>query len=120
MVRIDSMSFGVIGIEGKKYRIRDVAIFPDGVVRRRKCGRWLLNHHKYEKEDIVDLVAAGAETVVIGTGIYTGVKLSEDVREHANESQCELLDISSREVMQKFNEQVDLGKKVGALIHVLC
>ncbi|MFC2027526.1 MTH938/NDUFAF3 family protein [Chloroflexota bacterium] len=120
MVRIDSMSFGVIGIEGKKYRIRDVAIFPDGVVRRRKISRWLANHHKYRKEDIAELVASGAEMVVIGTGIYSGVKLTNDMREFINESQCELLDSSSHEVIQKFNEQVDLGKKVGALIHVLC
>jgi hypothetical protein len=120
LIKIDSVSFGVIVIKGKKYRMRDVVILPDGTVQRRKFSRWLSSHHKYGKEDIVDLVAVGAETVVIGTGIYSGVKLTEDMREYANESKCELVDLPSRDAIQKFNEQKNLGKRVGALIHMLC
>lgn len=120
LIKIDSVSFGVIVIKGKKYRMRDVVIFPDGTVQRRKFSRWFSSHHKYGKEDIVDLVAVGAETVVIGTGIYSGVKLTEDMREYANEFKCELVDLPSRDALQKFNEQVDSEHRVGALIHILC
>lgn len=114
------MGFGVIVIDGNKYQMRDVVIFPDGTVRRRKFGLWLASHHKYEKEDITELIAAGAETVVIGTGIYSGVKLTEDMREYANESKCELVDLPSRKAIQIFNEKGNIGNKVGALIHILC
>ena len=100
--------------------MRDVVIFPDGTVQRRIFSRWLSSHHMYGKEDIVDLVAVGAETVVIGTGIYSGVKLTEDMREYANEFKCELVDLPSRDALQKFNEQVDSEHRVGALIHMLC
>ena len=120
MAKINSVSFGVIVIDGKKYRMRDVVILPDGAVRRRKIGRWLASHHKYEKEDITELIAAGAETVVIGTGIYSGVKLTEGMREYANESKCELVDLPSRQAIQIFDEKENLGIKVGALIHILC
>ncbi len=120
MVKINSVSFGVIVIEGKKYRMRDVVIFPDGTVQRREFSRWLSSHHKYGKDDITKLIAAGAEMVVIGTGIYSGVKLTEGMREYINESKCELVDLPSRDAIQKFNEQVDSEHRVGALIHILC
>ncbi len=37
MAKIDELAFGSIVIEGKKYR-RDVLIFADGMVKKRKTG----------------------------------------------------------------------------------
>lgn len=95
-------------------------ILPDGTIKRRKFGRWLASHHKYGKKDVDELIEAGAEVVVVGTGIFSGVKLSDDIRDYAGNLGCELADIPSRQAMQYFNEQVDNGKRVGALIHILC
>lgn len=37
MAKIDELTFGSIVVEGKKYR-RDVLIFADGTVKKRKGG----------------------------------------------------------------------------------
>lgn len=120
MIKMDNVKFGVMGIGGRKYRVRDVIIFPDGTVQRRKFDRWLASHHKYGKEDVEGLMIAGAETVVVGTGIFSGVKLSDEMREYSRNGNCKLVDLPSREAMQKFNDQVDSGNRIGALIHMLC
>lgn len=85
VVKIDSFNFGVITIGGTKYWMRDVVIFPEGTVRRRRFGRWLANHHKYAKEDIADLISAGAEIIVVGTGVLSGVRLTGDMRDQRAE-----------------------------------
>ena len=121
MVKIDSLSFGAIGIDGEKYRVRDVLIFPDGTVQRRKLDRWVTKHHRMGEEDISVLVMAGAQTVVIGIGKFSGVKLSDSVRSYAQQTELELVELPSCEVVGKFNQLVDSGeKKVGGLIHLMC
>jgi len=37
VAKIDELTFGSMVVEGKKYR-RDVLIFSDGMVKRRKAG----------------------------------------------------------------------------------
>jgi len=37
VAKIDELTFGSIVVEGKKYR-RDVLLFADGTVKRRKAG----------------------------------------------------------------------------------
>jgi hypothetical protein len=120
VVKIDGLNFGVITIGGTKYWMRDVVIFPDGTVRRRRFGRWLAKHHKYAKEDIADLVSAGAEVIVVGTGLFSGVRLTGDIRDCANDKICEIIDLPSRNAIEKINEQGSLGERTGALIHLLC
>lgn len=120
MVKINSMSFGVIKIDGKNYRVRDVVIFPDGAVRRRRLGRWLASHHRYGTEDVTDLVVSGIDTVVIGTGVFSGVKLSNGIWDYAKAERCEIIELPSPHAIHEFNEQRNHGKRVGALIHVLC
>ena len=120
MARIDSLNFGTITIDKKKYWMRDVLIFPDGTVQRRKLGRWLAHHHSYTKEDIEDLISAGTELIVVGTGLFSGVKVTDEIREYSKNTMCEIIDLPSRQAIEKINEQSNLDKKTGALIHMLC
>ncbi len=120
MVLIDSLNFGVITIGGTKYWMRDVVIFPNGTVRRRRFVRWLATHHKYAKEDIADLVSAGAQIIVVGTGVFSSVRLTGDIRDCANDKICEIIDLPSRHAIEKINEQRSFGERTGALIHLLC
>ena len=48
MAKIDELTFGSIVVEGKKYR-RDVLIFTDGVVKKRKGGFLTFGSHKIKK-----------------------------------------------------------------------
>lgn len=121
VVKIDSLGFGSIGISGKKYRVWDVLILPDGTVQRRKLGCWLIRHHSLGEKEISDLVAAGAKIVVIGTGKFSRAKLSDSARSYAKQSKIEIVELSSRELVDKFNRLAKSGKKkLGALIHLMC
>ena len=120
MVKIDNFSLGVVGIGGRKYRIRDVIIFPDGTVKRRKLSRWIFSHHSIRKEEIAELAAAGAEAVVVGTGAFPWAKLSREARNYTSEAYLELADLPSAEAIQKFNQLADVGRSVGAIIHIMC
>ena len=120
VTRIDRLSFGQVVINGKKYLVRDVIIFPGGSVRRRKLGRWLGSHHKFVIPDITDLVEAGAEVVVIGTGLFSGAKLSGEIADYAAGCGVEIIAEGSGESIRKFNELTDAGRPVGALLHILC
>ena len=60
------------GLGSNEYLVRDVLIFPDDTVERRKLGNWISRHHTLGEGDISDLIAAGTQTVVIGTGKFHG------------------------------------------------
>ena len=120
MAKTDSFSFGVAGIGGRKYRVRDIVILPDGSVRRRRLGFWILSHHKFRQEELAELTSQGAETVVIGTGRFSLAGLSARARDYASEKGFELVALPSREAIVRYNELAGLGKKVGALLHIAC
>lgn len=44
MVKIDELAFGSMIVEGKRYR-RDVLIFTDGTVKKRKGGFLMFGSH---------------------------------------------------------------------------
>ena len=54
MARIDEFSFGSIVIDGKKHR-KDVLIFTDGTVKKRKGGFLMFGSHNIKKEEIEEL-----------------------------------------------------------------
>ncbi len=118
--KIDRLSFGLAVVDKKKYLARDVIIFPDGSVRHRGLGRWLGSHHKFRKSAITDLVQSGAKVVVIGTGIFSGVKLSTGIHDYAASCNVELVQLASNDAAKKFNDLNDEGKTVGALLHLPC
>ena len=78
----------------KKYMGRDVIIFPDGSMRRRKLKRWLGSPYEFGELDIADLVEAGAEVVVIGTGIFSWAKLSDEILDYAINRELELVPLA--------------------------
>ena len=54
MAKIDELIFGSIVVEGKKYR-RDILIFADGTVKKRKSGFLMFGSHKIKKQELEEL-----------------------------------------------------------------
>ncbi|RLI31889.1 hypothetical protein DRO51_02985 [Candidatus Bathyarchaeota archaeon] len=119
MVRIDSLSFGSIVIDGKKYR-HDVIIYPSGMVKRRKGGFLMFGGHNIRKDEIEELYNSNPEVIIIGTGTSGKAKLSEEGKSFLKDKGLEVFEASSYEAVKKFNELTSLGKKVGAIFHVTC
>jgi hypothetical protein len=119
LAKVDSISFGSIVIDGKKYR-RDVFLFPDGSVKQRKGGFWIFGSHNIKREEVEELSRAGAEACVIGIGTNSQAKLSKEANSFAEQAKLELHILPSRQATVKFNQLLETGKKAAALIHITC
>lgn len=119
MAKIDSISFGSIVVDGKKYR-RDVSLFPDGSVKQRKGGFWIFGSHNIKRQEIEELSRAGAEVCVIGIGTNSQAKLSKEANSFAGQAKLELHILPSPQATAKFNQLLETGKKAAALIHITC
>jgi len=120
MPRIESFSFGSIAIGGKTYR-HDVLILPDGTIKRRRASiRFGIGSHVIKKGEINELVKANPEVVVVGTGTNAWAQLASDAELCAKEAKVELVALPSQKAVEKFNQLIDEGKRVAALIHITC
>jgi hypothetical protein len=114
-MKIESMSFGCIVINGKKYR-RDVIILPSGEVKKRKGKIPIFGSHRIKKNEFDEIKRENPDVIIVGTGTVGKAKLESDAREALRG--IEVIEAPSREAVKKFNELS--GKKVGALIHITC
>lgn len=119
MAKVDSISFGSIVVDGKKYR-RDVFLLLDGSVKQRKGGFWIFGSHNIKKQEIEELSRAGAEVCVIGIGTNSQAKVSKEAKSFAEQAKLELHILPSRQATAKFNQLLETGKKAAALIHITC
>jgi hypothetical protein len=51
VARIDELPFGSVVVEGKKYR-RDILIFSDGTVKKRKGGFLMFGSHEIKRQEL--------------------------------------------------------------------
>jgi hypothetical protein len=119
MTKIDKFSFGSAVI-GETKHIRDLILLPDGKMKRRVGGFWVIGSHRIKKEEVELLFASGAEAVVIGVGVLSRARLSDEAKSYAESQSVELFILPSRDAVQKWNQLTDEGKRTAALIHITC
>jgi hypothetical protein len=119
MLKIDKFSFGSAVIDGTKY-IRDLVLLPDGIIKRRDGGFWVVGSHCINKDEVQQLFDSGAKTIVIGVGILSRARLSDAAKEYVEKQSAELVILPSRDAVQKWNQLTDEGKRAAALIHITC
>jgi len=119
MARIDEFSFGSIVIDGKKHR-KDVLIFVDGRVEKRKGGLFAFGSHNIGRDEIEKITQGEPEAIIIGTGAYGRASLAPDVENWAEERNLTLIVQPSHEAMIKLNDLIEQEQKVAALIHITC
>ena len=117
MAKVDKLSFGSIIIDGKKFS-RDVLIFSDGTVKKRKGGFLMFGSHNIKKGEIEELAQGNPETIIVGTGTNARAHLAPGVENWAREKNLSLIVQPSYEAVTKLSELIDQRKKVAALIHI--
>lgn len=117
MAKVDKLTFGSIVIEGKKYR-RDVLIFADGVVKKRKGGFLMFGSHKIRKEEIQKLTQGQPEAIIVGTGTNGAAHIAPEIENWAKGNNLNLLVQASYDAVATINELTEQKKKVAALIHI--
>ena len=119
MAKIEKFSFGSIVIEGKNYR-RDVLIFADGTVKKRKGGFLMFGSHKINKKEMEELIQSQPEIIIVGTGTDSVANIAPDVKSWVEERNLNLLVQPSYDAVAMLNKLTEQNKKVAALIHITC
>ncbi len=112
---IDSTRFGSITIDGKTYD-SDVVVTWEGRVKEARTEV----RHEIGESDFLKLLFERSDIVVIGTGQYGDMKVSEDVRKFAKDKKVRLVVKPTPEAINRFNIFVGNGKRVVAYMHVTC
>ena len=119
MTTVNSFKFGSIVVNDKKYS-RDVFLYPDGRIKKRKGGFWKFGSHSIKREEIEELVKSTPYIIIVGTGTDGIAKLNPDADAFLKSSGVESVVITSQEAVDKFNELSTQGKHPAALIHITC
>jgi hypothetical protein len=117
--KMDSFSLRSIVVGGEKHR-RDVILLPGGALKHRRGGFWIFGSHSFKRHEIQELVEAGAEEIVVGTGTNAKAGLSNEAKSYVEQAQLRLHSLPSYEAVPVFNRLVDQGKKAAALVPIAC
>lgn len=116
---IDQTAFGSITIEGTAFE-HDVIIRLDSQVKKRKKK---LSKSVYGTSHVVSLAEAkhvyeeGTKRLIIGTGQYGNVALSEEATDYFKDKHCQVDLLPTPEALETWNESS--GAVIG-LFHVTC
>jgi hypothetical protein len=119
MTRIDSFNFGFIVIDDKQYS-QDVIILPDGTVKERNPGKGRLGSHSIARSEVESLIKSEPDVILIGTGVNGMARLARDAEFYLQEPDINLTLLTSPKVVKKYNQYIEEGERVAALIHVTC
>ena len=112
MPKINSIYFGSIIIDGRKYD-HDVIVYWDGEVRQRSSS------HSFTKRELMGLLMKDPDVIVVGTGTAGLMKIDSDVHLAARMEGVDIVADKSLKAINEFNKLAKI-RKVAAIIHVTC
>ncbi len=119
---IDKTTFGSITIEGTAFDY-DVLIRQDGQVKKRKKK---LSKALYGTSHILSLDEAkhvyekGAERLIIGTGQYDNVRLSEEAADYFRQKHCQVDLLPTPTAIERWNRADGTDETIIGLFHITC
>lgn len=111
---IDSYDFGEIVIDGKSYSA-DVIILPDRVIDN----WWRDEGHKLCPADLWEVVQAGPEVLVVGTGYYGAMEVLPETYDYLQQKGIELRVERTAQACQLYN-RLRASRRVAAALHLTC
>ncbi len=117
--KVNDTTFGSITIEGHEIQ-NDVIVRLSGAVKKRKkklSKKVYGSSHTISLDEIKHVYEEGAELLIIGTGQYDSVRLSDEARQYLQKRGCKTKALSTPEAIQAWNKA--RGKVIG-LFHVTC
>jgi hypothetical protein len=117
--KIDRTRFGSITIDGEDFD-RDVIIRLDGRVKKRKkkLSKALYGtSHVISRDEAEHVYQAGAERLIIGSGQFGMVKLSDKAAGYFQDRNCQVDILPTKAAVEAWNEA---GGAVIGLFHITC
>ena len=112
---IKSYDFGRIEIDNKGYT-SDVIIYDDHV----NSTWWRKEGHYLQMEDIEEILNVKPDIIIIGTGKYGTMKISNEVKNELDSRGIEAICANTDEACKRHNEMSDSSKKVVTALHLTC
>ena len=112
---IENYRFGKMVINGKDYTA-DLIIFTDEIKTnwRRKKG------HSLHLEDLQIILERDIEILVVGTGKFGLVEVSEELKSELESKNIEIIVEKSDEAVKKYNDLMKKNAKVAGAFHLNC
>ena len=117
--KMEATTFGSITIDGRKIK-NDVVVRLDGSVkkRRKKLSKRIYGtSHTISLDEVKYVYEKGAELLIIGTGQYDLVRLSEEAQAYLQKHNCRTELAATPNAIRLWNKVQ--GKVIG-LFHVTC
>jgi hypothetical protein len=112
---IESYSFGSMTVMGENHR-NDLKIIEKQIV-----GNWWRREgHAVYAEDIDDILYSGAEMLVVGTGAYGSMRVTEEAARAIKGRGIQLVAVPTKEAVTLFNTLLGQGKRVAGAFHLTC
>jgi hypothetical protein len=119
--KIKETAFGSISVGKETYR-HDIVIGLNGTVRKRKkklSKRLFGTSHQVSLDEIQDVYEKGARQLIVGTGQYDQVRLSEEAQAYLTAQGCDAILLSTPDALARWNETEGKGETIG-LFHITC
>ena len=114
-MKIKSYEFGRIEINGTVYT-SDVIIYDEHV----NSSWWRKEGHYLQTEDIEEILNAKPDVIVLGTGKFDTMKVSNDVKKELESRGIEFIYANTDEACNRHNEISGSSKKVVTALHLTC
>ena len=111
---IEKYQFGSVTIDGKTYD-PDLLIYPGRVEDR----WWRREGHYLRLEDIMQVVNAHPDTLVVGTGYFGRMDIDPEVPEALKREGIALVACRTKEACAEFNRRRS-SQRVVAALHLTC
>ena len=112
---IESYSFGNMRIMGENHR-NDLKIIDKQII-----GNWWRKEgHALYPEDIDDILYASVETLVVGTGAYGSMRVTDEATKAIEGRGIKLVAVSTKEAVTIFNTLHGKGERVAGVFHLTC
>jgi len=118
-MRLERTEFGSVTIDGQTYE-HDVVIRLSGeiVKRKKKLSKQKYGtSHKIAREEAEFVYEEGCEELIVGTGQYDTVVLSNGARSFFEEKGCKVVALATPDALRAYNSS---SKRKIALLHVTC
>jgi hypothetical protein len=102
-------------VNGQTHR-NDLKII-DGKV---KGDWWRKQGHRLDSADIEDVLAAGPDTLVVGTGYAGNMRVPEETRSVLSGHDIRIVAQNTRDAVETFNQLKDQGENVAGAFHLTC
>ncbi len=112
---IEHYTFGSMTIQGKRYD-SDLKIVNNRVIPN----WWRKEGHRLFYEDIVDIIEAQPEVLIIGTGASGLMQVDPELKNYFKQKGLSVIIRKTGEAVSEFNRFYSEGKKVAGAFHLTC